>query len=51
MAPFVLRAADDIRWVAQETSWQDIPGVQVVGAVLGILLLLAALRAMFGKRR
>jgi len=40
-----------VQYAAEETSWQDIPGVQVVGAVLGILLLLAALRAMFGKGR
>jgi hypothetical protein len=44
MAPYV-------RLAAEETSWHDIPGVQVVGAVLGILLLVAALRAMFGKGR
>ncbi|MDG4770431.1 hypothetical protein [Solwaraspora sp. WMMD792] len=40
-----------VQYAAEETSWQDIPGVQVVGAVLGILLLIAALRAMFGKGR
>ncbi|MFY1632636.1 hypothetical protein ACN27F_04985 [Solwaraspora sp. WMMB335] len=44
MAPFVLP-------VAAETSWHDIPGVQLIGGVLGVLLLIAALRAMFGKGR
>jgi hypothetical protein len=29
----------------------DIPGVVLVGAVLGALLLIAAIRAMFGPRR
>ncbi|MFY1693538.1 hypothetical protein [Plantactinospora sp. WMMB782] len=36
---------------AEETSWFDIPGVQIVGAILGTVLLVAALRAMFGGRR
>lgn len=36
-----------VTFAAEQTSWHDIPGVQVVGAVLGILLLIAALRAMF----
>lgn len=40
--PYRLLAAD-------ETSWYDIPGVKVVGAVLGTVLLLAALRSMFGR--
>nr|MDT0656569.1 hypothetical protein [Micromonospora sp. DSM 115978] len=40
--PSLLRAAED-------TAWQDIPGVRIVGAVLGALLLLAAIRSMFGK--
>ncbi|MEQ4301872.1 hypothetical protein ABNF97_10860 [Plantactinospora sp. B6F1] len=35
---------------AQETSWFDIPGVRIVGAILGTVLLLAALRSMFGRR-
>lgn len=34
---------------AQETSWYDIPGVRLVGAVLGTVLLIAALRSMFGR--
>jgi hypothetical protein len=32
-----------------DTSWYDIPAVRLVGAVLGALLLLAAIRSMFGK--
>jgi hypothetical protein len=38
-----------IALAAQETSWSDIPAVRLVGAVLGALLLLAAIRSMFGK--
>ncbi|MDG4830231.1 hypothetical protein O7627_13075 [Solwaraspora sp. WMMD1047] len=38
----LLRAAED-------TPWQEIPGVRIVGAVLGTLLLLAAIRSLFGK--
>jgi hypothetical protein len=34
-----------------EVSWYDVPAVQILGAVLGTLLLVAAIRAMFGKRR
>jgi hypothetical protein len=37
-------------WAA-ERDWQDVPGVRVVGAVLGILLILAAIRSLFGRRR
>lgn len=48
MTPVVLFAAES---AAEEVSWHDIPGVQVVGAVLGVLLLVAALRSMFGKGR
>ncbi|WP_329109201.1 hypothetical protein OG792_10835 [Micromonospora sp. NBC_01699] len=34
---------------AQDTSWYDIPGVRLVGAVLGTLLLIAAIRSVFGR--
>ncbi|SDZ33613.1 hypothetical protein SAMN05444365_110124 [Micromonospora pattaloongensis] len=34
---------------AQDVSWHDIPAVKLLGGVLGILLLVAALRSMFGK--
>ncbi len=34
-----------------ERDWQDVPGVKVVGAVLGVLLIAAAIRSMFGGRR
>jgi hypothetical protein len=37
-------------WAA-DRDWQDVPGVRVVGAILGILLIVAAIRAMFGKRK
>lgn len=32
-------------------SWYDVPGVQILGAVLGTLLLVAAIRSIFGKRK
>ncbi|GIG98394.1 hypothetical protein Pma05_49670 [Plantactinospora mayteni] len=35
---------------AEEPSWFDIPGVRIVGAILGTVLLVAALRSMFGRR-
>lgn len=35
---------------AEETSWHDIPGVRILGAVIGTLLIIAALRSMFGRR-
>jgi hypothetical protein len=34
-----------------EVSWYDVPAVQILGAILGTLLIVAAIRAMFGKRR
>lgn len=34
---------------AEEVAWQDIPGVRLVGAVLGTVLLIAAIRALFGR--
>jgi hypothetical protein len=36
---------------ADSVSWYDVPGVRLLGAVLGTLLLVAAIRAMFGRRR
>ncbi|MFC6023111.1 hypothetical protein ACFP2T_44045 [Plantactinospora solaniradicis] len=36
---------------AEDTSWFDIPAVRLVGAVLGTVLLIAALRSMFGRGR
>ena len=36
---------------AEDRSWFDIPAVRVVGAILGALLLVAAIRSMFGKGR
>ncbi|HEY0700955.1 MAG TPA: hypothetical protein VGD43_24490 [Micromonospora sp.] len=35
--------------LAADTAWTEIPAVRVVGAVLGGLLLLAAIRSMFGR--
>jgi hypothetical protein len=35
----------------REASWYDIPAVQILGAILGSLLLVAAIRSMFGKGR
>jgi hypothetical protein len=35
---------------AAERSWHDISGVRILGAVLGVLLLAAAIRSMFGRR-
>jgi hypothetical protein len=37
--------------IAADQSWFDIPGVQVVGGIIGVLLLLVAVRSMFGRRR
>jgi hypothetical protein len=34
-----------------EVSWYDVPAVQILGAVLGTLLLVAAVRSMFGRRK
>lgn len=35
----------------EDRAWTDIPAVQAVGAILGAVLLLAALRAMFGRKK
>jgi hypothetical protein len=32
-------------------SWDSIPGVAFVGIMIGVVLLAAAIRMMFGKRR
>jgi hypothetical protein len=34
---------------AEATSWSDLPAVRLLGAVLGTLLLIAAIRSLFGK--
>ncbi|EEP74467.1 hypothetical protein MCAG_04794 [Micromonospora sp. ATCC 39149] len=36
--------------LADATSAADVPGVRLLGLVVGGLLLLAAIRAMFGRR-
>ncbi|WP_255408570.1 hypothetical protein [Plantactinospora sp. KBS50] len=35
---------------AADTSWYDIPGVRIVGAIAGVVFLVAAIRAMFGRK-
>ena len=35
---------------AEHVSWTEIPGVRIIGAILGVLLIAAAIRAMFGRR-
>lgn len=37
--------------LAADQPWTDIPGVRLVGAVVGTLLLIAAIRAIFRGRR
>jgi uncharacterized membrane protein YeaQ/YmgE (transglycosylase-associated protein family) len=37
--------------VAADRSWAEIPGVRILGAVIGAVLLIAAIRAMFSGRR
>jgi hypothetical protein len=37
--------------IAGASGVSDVPGVKVVGAVIGALLVLAAIRGMFGKRK
>jgi len=44
-------AVDLTSFAADEVSWYDVPGVQLLGMVVGGLLLLAAIRSMFGGRR
>jgi hypothetical protein len=39
-----------IAWTAADV-WTEVPGVRIAGAVLGALLLVAAIRAMFGRKR
>lgn len=36
---------------AAERSWSEIPAIRLVGLIIGGGLLLAAIRAMFGRRR
>ncbi|SCF23353.1 hypothetical protein GA0070216_10788 [Micromonospora matsumotoense] len=43
-------AGMDLPSLADATSPADIPGVRLLGLVVGGLLLLAAIRAMFGRR-
>lgn len=43
-------AGMDLLPLADATSPADVPGVRLLGVVVGGLLLLAAIRAMFGRR-
>jgi hypothetical protein len=36
---------------AEEVPWTEIPAVRLLGAILGTILLIAAIKAMFGKGR
>jgi hypothetical protein len=36
---------------AEPRPWNEIPVVVLTGIVLGVLLLVAAIRAMFGKKK
>jgi len=36
---------------AAPRPWDEIPGAVLTGVVIGVVLLIAAIRAMFGKRR
>jgi hypothetical protein len=36
--------------VVGASGWAGEPGIRIVGAILGILLVVGAIRAMFGKR-
>jgi hypothetical protein len=36
---------------AADRDWTSIPAVRILGAVIGTVLLIAAIRAMFGGRR
>jgi hypothetical protein len=38
-----------IALAAAEISWYDVPGVRLLGAIVGTLLLIAAIRSLFGK--
>jgi hypothetical protein len=37
-------------WLAADRDWTSIPAVQLLGVLIGVLLLVAAIRALFGKR-
>jgi hypothetical protein len=41
---------DPIVTAAEPVAWSDIPGVRILGAILGVLLIVAAIRAMFGGK-
>lgn len=41
---------DPIVTAAEPVAWSDIPAVRILGAILGVLLIVAAIRAMFGGK-
>jgi hypothetical protein len=41
---------DRILTAAEPVPWTEIPAVRILGAILGVLLIVAAIRAMFGRR-
>jgi hypothetical protein len=46
----IRRAIIAVPLAADEVPWTDIPAVRLLGAVLGTLLLIAAIRSMFGGK-
>jgi hypothetical protein len=40
----------DLLTAAEPMSWSEIPAVRIIGAILGVLLLIAAIRTMFGGK-
>ena len=40
---------DLLALVGAEQGWSEIPAVRIVGGILGLLLIVAAIRAMFRK--
>lgn len=41
----------DLVTLAADRAWSEIPGVRLVGAIAGTLLLVAAIRAAIGRGR
>lgn len=39
----------DTLWAAEPVNWSDVAAVRLLGIALGTLLLLLAIRAMFGR--
>jgi hypothetical protein len=43
-------AMQPLPFAAEEVPWSEIPGVRIIGAILGTLLLVAAIKSMFGGK-